>query len=107
MAHQRRKQLVSTSMIPILYTLFSSAALLSVNGAVHTGLISGNLLIVALKRWAVAYITWRTTRAIAQLRQLSDQQLKDIGLSRLELSGSMKQARRHAIGGDFARGALS
>jgi|tagenome__1003787_1003787.scaffolds.fasta_scaffold19780232_1 uncharacterized protein YjiS (DUF1127 family) len=94
-------------MIPILYTLFSSAALLSVNGAVHTGLISGNLLIVALKRWVVAYITWRTTGAIAQLRRLSDQQLTDMGLSRPDLSGAVRPARRHSIGAHFARGALS
>jgi hypothetical protein len=38
-------------MIPILYTLFASTALLSANGAVQTGLISGNLVINALKRW--------------------------------------------------------
>ena len=94
-------------MIPILYTLFASTALLSANGAVQTGLISGNLVINALKRWVVAYITWRTTRAVAQLGLLSDGQLKDMGLSRPEVSGAVRQARRHSIGGHFARGALS
>jgi uncharacterized protein YjiS (DUF1127 family) len=94
-------------MIPILYTLFASTALLSANGAVQTGLISGNLVINALKRWVVAYITWRTTGALAQLRRLSDQQLKDIGLSRPDLPGAVRKVRRHSIGGHFARGALS
>jgi uncharacterized protein YjiS (DUF1127 family) len=94
-------------MTPIIYTVFSSAALLSANGAVHTGLLSGNLVVVALKRWVLAYITWRTTGAIAQLGLLSDQQLKEIGLSRLDLSGAVRQARRRAIGGHLVKEALS
>ena len=106
MAHPRRNQLVSKIMVPILYTLFSSTVLLSANGAVHTGMV-GNLLLIALKRWVVAYITWRATRAVAQLGLLSDGQLKDMGLSRPEVSGAVRQARRHSIGGHFAREALS
>ena len=48
-------------------------------------------LAAALKRWSVAYITWRLERAaINQLSSLSDRQLKDIGLDRSEIMGAVK-----------------
>ena len=44
-------------------------------------------LLATLKRWCVAYITWRIERAaIAQLCVMSDRQLKDIGVSRCEIT---------------------
>jgi uncharacterized protein YjiS (DUF1127 family) len=44
-------------------------------------------LLATLKRWCVAYITWRIERAaIAQLCLMSDRQLKDIGVSRCEIA---------------------
>jgi len=48
-------------------------------------------LAAALKRWRAAYITWRTQQAaIAQLWSMSDRVLKDIGLTRYEISGAVK-----------------
>jgi uncharacterized protein YjiS (DUF1127 family) len=47
-------------------------------------------LAAALKRWWVAFITWRLERAaINQLSSLSDRQLKDIGLDRSEIMGAV------------------
>ena len=44
-------------------------------------------LLATLKRWCVAYIAWRIERAaIAQLCVMSDRQLKDIGVSRCEIT---------------------
>ena len=44
-------------------------------------------LLATLKRWCVAYITWRIERAaIAHLCVMSDRQLKDIGVSRCEIT---------------------
>jgi uncharacterized protein YjiS (DUF1127 family) len=40
-------------------------------------------LVATLKRWWVAYVTWRIERAtIVQLSSMSDHALKDIGLTR-------------------------
>jgi uncharacterized protein YjiS (DUF1127 family) len=44
-------------------------------------------LLATLKRWCVAYITWRIERAaIAQLCVMSDRQLRDIGVTRCEIT---------------------
>jgi uncharacterized protein YjiS (DUF1127 family) len=57
-------------------------------------------LLATLKRWCVAYITWRIERAaIAHLCVMSDRQLKDIGVSRCEItrvvtSGTVHRAFR-------------
>jgi uncharacterized protein YjiS (DUF1127 family) len=44
-----------------------------------------------LKRWWVAYITWRIERAaIARLCSMSDLELKDIGLTRSNVTGAVR-----------------
>jgi uncharacterized protein YjiS (DUF1127 family) len=44
-----------------------------------------------LKRWWVAYLTWRLQQtAIAQLKALSDRDLKDIGVRRCEIESVVK-----------------
>jgi uncharacterized protein YjiS (DUF1127 family) len=51
----------------------------------------GRLLLVALKRLWVAYITWRMEHAATvQLWSASDRTLKDMGLTRSEISGAAK-----------------
>jgi uncharacterized protein YjiS (DUF1127 family) len=53
-------------------------------------------LTAALKRWWVAYISWRIEQeAIAQLWSMSDRELKDIGFTRSQIAG--------AVGGEAAR----
>jgi uncharacterized protein YjiS (DUF1127 family) len=48
-------------------------------------------LVAALKRWWVAYITWRIEQAaIAQLWSMSDRELKDIGLTRSEITSNVR-----------------
>jgi len=48
-------------------------------------------LVASLKRWWLAYITWRTQRAaVTALRSMSDRELKDIGLTRSEITGAVK-----------------
>ena len=48
-----------------------------------------------LKRWWVAYITWRMENiAIAQLQTMSDRELHDIGLTRSDIASAMMGARR-------------
>jgi uncharacterized protein YjiS (DUF1127 family) len=45
----------------------------------------------ALKRWWMAYITWRIEQAaIAQLWAMSDRELKDIGLTRSEITRAVR-----------------
>lgn len=59
-------------------------------GMVGQSRVSGSVAI--LKRWWVAYLTWRIARAaIVLLSSMSDRELKDIGLSRAEIA--------HAVGG--------
>ena len=44
-----------------------------------------------LKRWWVAYLAWRLQQtAIAQLKALSDRDLKDIGVRRCEIESAVK-----------------
>ncbi len=44
-----------------------------------------------LKRWWATYITWRIEQtAIDELRSMSDMELKDIGLSRSEITGAVR-----------------
>ena len=44
-----------------------------------------------LKRWCVAYLTWRIERAaITQLWSMSDRQLRDIGISRSEIDSAVR-----------------
>jgi uncharacterized protein YjiS (DUF1127 family) len=44
-----------------------------------------------LKSWWMAYITWRIEQAaIAQLSSLSDRELKDIGLTRCEITSAVR-----------------
>jgi uncharacterized protein YjiS (DUF1127 family) len=48
-------------------------------------------LAATLKGWWVAYMSWRTEQAaIAQLSALSDRALKDIGLTRSEITGAVR-----------------
>jgi uncharacterized protein YjiS (DUF1127 family) len=48
-------------------------------------------LTAALKRWWMAYITWRIEQAaIAQLWAMSDRELKDIGLTRSEVTRAVR-----------------
>jgi uncharacterized protein YjiS (DUF1127 family) len=51
-----------------------------------------------LKRWWVAYITWRIERAmVARLWSMSDRELKDIGLTRSGIPGVMREATRDRL----------
>ena len=53
-------------------------------------------LIRTLRRWWTAYIDWRLHQmALAQLRGMSDRELKDIGLFRTQIEA--------AVRGDLAR----
>ena len=48
-------------------------------------------LAVTLKRWWVAYIIWRLEQgAIAVLCSMSDRELRDIGLTRGEITGAVR-----------------
>jgi len=46
--------------------------------------------LIVIGRWLAAYRTWRTEQiAIAQLHALSDRLLRDIGLTRSEIAGTV------------------
>jgi uncharacterized protein YjiS (DUF1127 family) len=48
-------------------------------------------LLTTLERWWVAYMTWRLERAaIVHLCSMSDRDLKDIGLTRSEITGVVR-----------------
>jgi uncharacterized protein YjiS (DUF1127 family) len=48
-------------------------------------------LVATVERWLVAYMTWRTEQAaIAHLWSMSDRELKDIGLTRSEITGAVR-----------------
>lgn len=50
-----------------------------------------------LKRWWVAYITWRMGNiAIAQLKEMSDRELDDIGLTRCDIARTQR-LRTHTL----------
>jgi uncharacterized protein YjiS (DUF1127 family) len=47
-----------------------------------------------LQRWWMAYTTWRMERlAIARLREMSDRQLRDIGITRSEAEFAARYGR--------------
>jgi uncharacterized protein YjiS (DUF1127 family) len=49
----------------------------------------------ALKRWWVAYLTWRIERAATiRLWSLSDLELKDMGLTRSNITGAVRGENR-------------
>jgi uncharacterized protein YjiS (DUF1127 family) len=57
-------------------------------------------LAAILKRWWMAYLTWRFEQtAIAQLAALSDRELKDIGVRRCEIENAVRHAPKceHAL----------
>jgi uncharacterized protein YjiS (DUF1127 family) len=65
--------------------------------ATHGGFASPG---ATLKRWWVAYVTWRVHRlSIAHLRSMSDRELRDIGVARSEIesavTGRVKVFGRH------------
>jgi len=70
----------------IMSTIFSAPAPQTITGR---SLVRG--LVASLRRWWVAYITWRTEQAaIAQLWSMSDRALKDIGFTRSEIPRAVK-----------------
>ena len=47
------------------------------------------------KRWSTVYLNWRLRQAaIAELAVLSDRELKDMGLTRGEIEGSVTNASK-------------
>jgi uncharacterized protein YjiS (DUF1127 family) len=71
----------------IMSTIYSMRA--SAQGMTGRSWISG--LLAVAKRWWVAYITSRITRAaIAQLCSMSDRELKDIGLTRCDITCAVR-----------------
>ena len=71
--------------------------------AVHRGNADGIFQTFAgtLKRWWVAYITRRMEHiAIAQLKEMSDRELEDIGLTRSEIARTVmgtERSRTHPL----------
>ena len=48
-------------------------------------------LIATMSRWWMAYLTWRLEQAaIAQLWSMSDRELKDIGLTRSQITRAVR-----------------
>jgi uncharacterized protein YjiS (DUF1127 family) len=71
----------------IMSTIFSTPA--PPQGTAGHAWASG--LAATLKRWSVAYITWRLEQAAtARLRAMSDRELKDIGLTRSDITGAVR-----------------
>jgi len=57
------------------------------------GQLSLGILTGTLKRWWVAYAMWRFERAvIALLRSMTDRELKDIGLTRPQISYAVRRS---------------
>jgi uncharacterized protein YjiS (DUF1127 family) len=56
-----------------------------------TGQSRARELLAIFKHWWVAYMTWRIQQvAIAELWSMSERELKDIGLTRSEIMGSVR-----------------
>ena len=74
-----------------------SSAPTAVQGKGHVWALG---LTTTLKSWWGAYMSWRTEQAaIAQLSALSDRALKDIGLTRSEITGAVRAPvkRKHGF----------
>jgi uncharacterized protein YjiS (DUF1127 family) len=55
-------------------------------------------LAATLNRWSVAYITWRIEQAaIALLWSMSDRELKDIGLTRSEITAAVRGEASYVV----------
>jgi uncharacterized protein YjiS (DUF1127 family) len=76
----------------IMSTISSAPAPQDVSGQTLFG-----PMLAALKRWWMAYITWRMEQAaIAHLWSLSDRTLKDLGLTRSEIPRAVKEIAQRA-----------
>jgi uncharacterized protein YjiS (DUF1127 family) len=83
--HQTQQQKMEIVMSTISTTPASSEAFAGNSGTAR--------LTAILKRWWMAYLTWRFEQvAIAQLWALSDRDLRDIGLRRCEIEGAVRRA---------------
>lgn len=47
-------------------------------------------LAATLKRWWLAYVTWRIEQAAITQLSMNDRALKDIGLTRAEITGAVR-----------------
>lgn len=57
----------------------------------HAGASTPALVVATMKRWWLAYITWRIEHtALATLNSMSDRDLTDIGLGRSDIIGAVK-----------------
>jgi uncharacterized protein YjiS (DUF1127 family) len=55
-------------------------------------------LVATLKRWCAAYITWRIARVdFVHLNSMSDRELKDLGLNRLEIADVVTGTRGRIV----------
>jgi uncharacterized protein YjiS (DUF1127 family) len=67
-------------------------------GSLADGFVNGTGRV--LRRWWMAYIKWRLERlAISKLKAMSDRELKDIGICRVQM--------QLAVRGEAARDAMS
>jgi uncharacterized protein YjiS (DUF1127 family) len=77
------------------------STVLSASAALERPTGSSPGLLLLLKRWCLAYFTWRIEKAaIAHLLSMSDQQLKDIGgltRSQVEFAVKGKPKRRTSM----------
>jgi uncharacterized protein YjiS (DUF1127 family) len=81
----------------MIMNIISSAPAVAQNTVGHSW-ASG--LAATLKRWLVAFITWRLEQAVIdQLWSMSDRDLKDIGITRSEIRAAVEggMARRRAF----------
>src|SRR5262245_25874112 len=55
---------------------------------------SGSALVDTVKKWWLAYLTWRIERlAIVRLEAMSDRELEDIGLTRSQIESAVTGER--------------
>jgi uncharacterized protein YjiS (DUF1127 family) len=74
-------------METIMHTISSAPA--AAQGTV--GHSWGSELAATVKRWWLAYITWRLQQAaIAMLCSMSDRELRDIGLTRCDIARAVR-----------------